>query len=316
MRQRVGFCNECLTHFAAQHSAVVLRLGDDARSRFRVRHEPCGAITDVSLPMLRRGWVCRMCKLRGLTATGWIQGHGEWSLDRQEQLLTVAGCRALAPMIDNCPADFPMNVECLECHGAQTDSLFGLSEGVRLSWLPCSFCNAARFKPTDETIQDRLRTLGLELLSPWTGDPGAGLEARCLRCGTDRIVSWTALGSVPPCLRCDGRRLDPTAPHRVYLFVFPHLGPFGVYKEGITHCVDDRRLAQHRAIGGRLLQIVEVQNRAAAFAIEASVLRDFQPLSPTTIDARDLPYGGSTECWDAIGGYPHLVERIAHGKNG
>ena len=66
--------------------------------------------------------------------------------------------------------------------------------------------------------------------------------------------------------------MDPEAPHRVYLFEFPRLGPQGVFKVGITHCVDDRRLAQHGAAGGRLVQVVEVADRAAALAVGTTCL--------------------------------------------
>lgn len=285
----------------------MLRLGDDARARFRVRHELCGAITDVSLPMLRKGWVCRACKLGLLTSQGWVQGRGTWTLERQEQLMTVAGLHPIGALTDNAFADQPVNVECTTCGGAQTDSLFGFSEGVRLSWMPCSFCNAQRFKPTAEMVADRFADLGLTLVSTWVGDPGAGLDATCSRCDTPRIVSWLGLASgAPPCLRCDGRRLDPDAPHRVYLFLFEHLGQNGVYKVGITHCADDHRLAQHTAARGRLVQVVEVADRATAFAIEASVLRTYQPQAPASVTATDLPYGGATECWDAMVGHPNL----------
>lgn len=268
-------------------------------------------MVDVSLPMLRKGWVCRACKLDGLRAAGWVQGRGLWSLDRQEQLLTVAGFVPLVPLVDSCPADHPVNVECVSCGGAQVDSLWGISEGARLSWLPCTFCNQARFKPTEDAVRERLESLGLELRSAWSGDPGASLDGVCRRCGSVRVVSWSALGAgAPPCIRCDGRRLDPDAPHRVYLFEFPRLGPRGVYKVGITHCVDDRRLAQHMKVGGRLLQVVEVADRAAAFAIEATVLRRFQPQAPALVSPSDLPYGGATECWDAWAGYPDLDEWV------
>lgn len=102
-RRRIGFCDSCLTRFASARSATMIRPGSDARARFRVRHEPCGAITDVSLPMLRKGWVCRMCTLGGLTTQGWVQGRGEWSLERQEQLMIVAGLRPLITLADNSP---------------------------------------------------------------------------------------------------------------------------------------------------------------------------------------------------------------------
>ena len=309
-RRRLGFCDDCLTKFANQHSATMLTLADDPRGRFRVCHDLCGSVIDVSLPMLRNGWVCRMCKLTAMTASGWLQRRDVWSLDRQEQLLVVAGFTPLAPLVDNAPADWPVNVQCTECGGAQTDSLFGLSEGVRLSWLPCTFCNQARFKPSDERIRTRFQELGLDLVSEWTGDPKATLEATCRRCGTERRVSWNTIATAAPCLRCDGRRLDPEAPHRVYLFKFPNLSAHGVIKVGITHCVDDRRLHQHIAAGGEFIQIVEVPDRATAFAIETRVLGRFQPIGPVAVSASDLPQGGASECWDAFVGYPDLEDLV------
>lgn len=104
-RRRVGSCDGCLTRLAAAQSSTALGLGDDARARFRVRHDPCGAVTDISFPMLRRGWVCRMCKLGAVTAQEWVRGPGVWSLDRQEQLLTVAGFRTLSPLLRRLPPE-------------------------------------------------------------------------------------------------------------------------------------------------------------------------------------------------------------------
>lgn len=139
--------------------------------------------------------------------------------------MLVAGMRPLGALMDSAPGDHPLNMECVTCDGAQTNSLFGLAEGVRLSWMPCRFCNAQRFKPTGEFVAARFATLGMTLASVWEGDPTTGLNATCLRCGTQRIVSWVGLGAgAPPCLRCDGRRLDPEATHRVYLFSFARLG--------------------------------------------------------------------------------------------
>ena len=110
--------------------------------------------------------------------------------------------------------------------------------------------------------------LGLTLVSEYAADPKATLEATCSRCGTERRASWSTIASAPPCLSCDGRRLDPQAPHRLYLFKFPsHRRPRGV-KVGINHSVDDRRLTQHVAAGGELVQVVDVANRATAFAAE------------------------------------------------
>ncbi|WP_326959555.1 hypothetical protein [Amycolatopsis sp. NBC_01286] len=183
---------------------------------------------------------------------------GDWPVERQEQLLAAAGMRSLHPLGDQ-DGNEPLNVECLECGAAQTDTLFGVSEGIRLSWLPCAECNAKRFKPTQETIRTRMESLGLHLVGEFTGDPGLPLSAVCTRCSTPRAVSWTAVGGgSPPCLRCDGSKLDPDAPHRVYLIDFPHLGDRGVYKVGITHCANDNRLRSHEKAGGTVLATIEV----------------------------------------------------------
>ncbi|HEX8867288.1 MAG TPA: hypothetical protein VF821_16635 [Lentzea sp.] len=73
-------------------------------------------------------------------------------------------------------------------------------------------------------------------------------------------MSWTSICSgTPPCLRCDGARLDPTAPHRVYLFHLPQMGA-GVYKIGITRSAHDGRLRTHTRNGGVLLDVVQVRD--------------------------------------------------------
>lgn len=297
----------CLSRYAERQGAELLLPGDDPRARFRVRHVACDSLTDVSLPMLRKGWTCRACSLTSMTASGWVQHRATWSLDQQAQLFTVANVRPFGPMTDNSPGDFPINFECLTCGGAQTDSLFGISEGVRLSWLPCRFCNAQRFKPTHDHVAARLASLGLQLRSQWTGDPGAPLDAQCNRCDAPRKITWQGIGAgLPPCIRCDGARLDPDAPHRVYLFRFPSITNFGVFKVGITHCANDRRLEQHRTNGGELVQIIGVSNRATAFAIETSVLALFQTAAPISVSNSDMPQGGASECWNGMAGHPDL----------
>lgn len=314
-RGRLAFCDGCLDDMAAAHMAQIVHAGNDTRARFRVRHDPCGAIVDVSLPMLRRGWVCQACKLAALTASGWLQGRATWSLRQQTELLAAAGFIALEPLHDVSPGDLPVNVECLECGGAQVDSFFGISEGVRLSsWLPCRFCNDERFKPTATTITERFAALDLELMSPWSGDPGAPLEAVCRRCGTTRHVSYRTLATAPPCLRCDGRRLDPEAPCRVYLFRFDGVGPRGVFKVGITHRADDRRLDVHAAAGGELIQVIHVADRRVARAVEGSVLQTYRTLAPAVITHRDFPHGGWTECWDQEAGHPDLLDHLLAGN--
>lgn len=313
MRRSLGWCDFCLTDLVAAAGATAIKLGDGPRERFRTRHNACGAVVDVSLPMMRRGgWVCQICKhlesgprWRALGAV-----TQEWPVARQEQLLIAAGMRSLLPLADADGHD-PINVECTQCGGVQVESLFGISEGLRLSWLPCSFCNAARFKPTTTTIADRFASLGMQLLEEFAGDPGRALHAVCRRCDAPRSVSWTAISSgTPPCLRCDGARLDPAAPHRVYLVQFAHLGDVGVFKVGITHCVDDARLHTHQRAGATVIDLIEVRDRATALALERQILDRYRTAAPVALRPDLLPGGGTTECWGAHAGHPDLAGEL------
>lgn len=309
-----GWCDACLTNMVQAAGATVVALGDGPRDRFRTRHDACGAVVDVSLAMIRRGgWVCQACKwlelgprYRAMNAV-----RGDWLVARQEQLLAAAGMRSLLLLGDADGFD-PVNVECLHCGGAQANHLDGIAEGLRLSWLPCTHCNTARFAPTTETIGARFADLGLKLLEDFDGNPGRLLQASCRRCSAPRSVSWTAIGSgTPACLRCDGSRLDPDAPHRVYLTHFAHLGDVGVFKVGITHCVDDARLQTHRRAGGTVLEVTEVRDRATALALERRILNRYLPAAAVSFPPEQLPRGGATECWSAHAGHPDLAEEAA-----
>lgn len=309
----LGFCDTCLTELVHAAGATVVRLGGP-QAKFRTRHDACGAVVDVSLAMIRRGgWVCQMCKWLelGPRYRGMNAGRGDWPVARQEQLLAAAGMRSLLPQADADGLE-PVNVECLTCGAAQADHLDGISEGLRLSWLPCSHCNAARFSPTTATIGDRFTALGLQLLDEFDGDPGRPLQAACRRCAAPRSVSWTAISSgAPPCLRCDGSRLNPDAPHRVYLVHFPHLGDVGVYKVGITHSVDDARLQTHQRAGGAVLEVVQVRDRATALTLERRILERYLPAAAVSFPRELLPRGGATECWSAHAGHPDLSGEVA-----
>ena len=115
----MGYCDSCLTHLVEACDATVMRLGDGPRERFRTRHNPCGAVVDVSLAMIRRGgWVCQMCKRSGNLAQmrqwPWYGDHADvWPVARQEQMLAAAGLRPLQPLGD-ADKNTPINVECLE----------------------------------------------------------------------------------------------------------------------------------------------------------------------------------------------------------
>lgn len=305
------WCDACLERMISACGAAPLQLGDNPGDLFRTRHNACGAVVDVTLPMIRRGgWVCRWCKLtadtrQALEYSFTIFQTRPITVEEQEAVITAAGMRSLIPLVPQ-PWGAPLNVECLACGAAQAESPHGLSEGTRLSWLPCQRCNAKRFALTEAAVAERLERVGMRLLSRWTGDRAAHLRAECQRCGLARSLSWQALASgSPPCLRCDSVALDPAEPHRVYLIAFRHLG---VYKVGITHTVHDRRLRDHEEAGGQVLATVTVPDRPGALTVERHVLSDYLPRAAIALPQAVLPRGGYTECWDAYAGYPDLEE--------
>lgn len=304
------WCDGHLSAMIAACDAATVQLGNGPGDLFRTRHNPCGAVVDVTLPMIRRGgWVCRWCKEAGDAAKFAalpIAGNNACLVGAQESILAAAGMRSLLPLMDQTQAE-PLNVECLECGAAQAQSPYSISEGVRLSWLPCERCNTSRFAITTDTVRRRLEAVAMRLTSEWQGDKAAHLEAICERCGLARSMSWQSLASgSPPCLSCDGATLDPELPHRVYLIEFPNLGKFGVYKVGITHDVHDRRLRDHEYAGGRVMATVTVPSRATALTVERHVLRSYLPRAFVVLPVGVLPRGGVTECWDALAGYPDL----------
>lgn len=307
------WCDAHLDAMVAACGATALRLGEGPSELFRTRHDACGAVVDVTLPMIRRGgWTCQWCR-RALNAARTaelpftVRDSQPCSVGEQEAVLAAAGMKSLSPLGLQTWGE-PLNVECLECGSAQADSVLGISEGVRLSWLPCQRCNAQRFALTTAKIAERMERAGLRLASEWTGDKSAHLQAECRRCGLSRSLSWQSLASgSPPCLRCDSVALDPTQPHRVYLIAFARLGPAGVYKVGITHSVHDRRLRDHMEAGGQLLATITVADRAGALTVERRVLTAYLPRAAADVPPAALPRGGYTECWDALAGFPDLT---------
>jgi len=120
------------------------------------------------------------------------------------------------------------------------------------------------------------------------------------------VAALTFRPSRRRCYVCDGAA-DPTKPHRVYLFHFPVLACF---KVGLTHAGNNRRLEVHTSNGGRLVDVVQVANRAAAYALERAVLlttRDY----PSTAGPADFPHNGWTETWADHAPPVHLADLAA-----
>ncbi|MGF9648906.1 hypothetical protein AAIH32_13075 [Pseudarthrobacter oxydans] len=138
---------------------------------------------------------------------------------------------------------------------------------------------------TDETAQDHLTWQAGQLIASTrvavlTGQPVSKVRTV--------VRTHRAEGSCP---LCAGR--DPQAEHRVYVFYFDHLKAL---KVGVTHCLNDKRLNQHRAAGGQLRQIITVPSYQQALAVERKALTlvtNFRlPYSQ-----QEFPQGGWTECW-------------------
>lgn len=180
----------------------------------------------------------------------------------------------------------PVGCLCLDCG----ETLVVIPERVS----GCQRCRAAGKRAAGKAAPGVFAAAGLRLLEPVRGMQ-AKVAAECLGCSQTRRVRYNDVvnGTGPACWSCThGIRMD--EPHRVYLFRFPALG---VLKIGITHNRHDRRLFDHQANGGVLLETVVVPDRATALAIEDWVLTSRTAYLCPDVGPDDFPQGGWTEAW-------------------
>lgn len=293
----------------------------DPKQRWLVVHDACGTPRHVSFASIRKAVttaraeppVCGRCRwtewarwVRTQVQPAWDRAglpgpaHAEWTVQRQRAAFDACEGEPLEELHDGDGLD-PVLWRCRNCGRIDCQPPERLSPEAR--WKECADCNNARLYNDLLRVRGSFTTRGLELLQDYPGDRDAPLVARCLRCGAPRTISLHQLTTgVLPCLGCDGTLLDPTAPHRVYLFHFPQLH---AYKVGITHARDDGRLQQHRSAGGILIDTVPTPNRAVALVLERDVLDRYRA-HPADVLPTDFPHGGWTECWNELAGYPDL----------
>jgi len=231
-----------------------------------------------------------------------------WTAERTRAVFDSAEAELLVEPVDGDGLS-PLAWRCRRCGYLDASPAERMGLEARSGWLVCHACNQTRLHVSAQPLVRYYSLRGLTLLSSPAKDRTVAYDASCDRCGTRRRVSvWTLMSGAPPCLHCDGRRLDPDAPHRVYLFAFDDLA---AYKVGITHCADDSRLTAHQRIGGRLLEVVTMPTRATAIVLERVVLDRYRLAVAITATPERFPHGGWTECWDCAAGYPSLAEIAA-----
>jgi hypothetical protein len=334
VRRSLTWCEPCLAALAQARGYTPAEPLTGPKQRWLLTHDACGKARHSNLATVRKtGPVCPTCKgrenatwvraevmptfamaiLRAI-AVGDLEAAREyagafahryaWTAERIRELFASIDADLLDDAIEGDGLD-PLSWRCQLCGNVDASAPERLLGAEHASWMPCRACDQQRLRHDPAALRRYFSTRGLELLSSPAADRSVAYDARCSRCGTGRRVSVMTLTSgSPPCLRCDGQHLDPSAPHRVYLFAFPLLS---AYKIGITHCEDDSRLRAHLAQGGQLLESVTVPDRAAAVMLERLVLDRFRRW-PADVHAGHFPQGGWTECWDARAGHPSLAD--------
>jgi hypothetical protein len=146
-----------------------------------------------------------------------------WPVERVEAVFTSAGARLLEAPFDGDGLD-PLDWECVSCGYRDAQPSERLSLEAKASWLVCRACDQQRLHHAPVVITAWFANKQLRLLD----EPAPGRDTihhvECTRCETRRHASVTQLAaSAVACPSCDTRRLDTSAPHRVYLFEFPHL---------------------------------------------------------------------------------------------
>lgn len=280
------------------------RLADERRCRCLT----CGTTRFVRLRTLRRqGVACHWChgwekwlpwsiEARALAAT--------WkSLGTPEDAHARLRLENLAPLTEVGDLYQPVGVLCLVCG----ETLVTVPERIRPDqpgWFGCQRCYVDRNRRVRADAPELFRANGLELHGDCSGEY-VTQRARCLTCGVERLVSYHDLqkGSAPLCWTCT-HGIRPDEPHRVYLFHFPALG---VFKVGLTHNRHDRRMFQHIAGGGTLVDSVVVYDREAARRLEALLKLEYQSWITSAVGPSDFPQGGWTETWSDEAPLPDLT---------
>ena len=278
----------------------------------RCRCTRCGTTRLVRLSNLRQGGVaCRWCH-------GWERWTG-WSESARTraartkplgtpadvlELLRLEHLSALTPMGDLYQ---PVGVVCLTC-GETFVTVPVRIHAERPGWNACQRCSSDRKRALRVDAAAVFHANGLELLGPCRGEY-APQRARCMTCGVERLVSFHRLqtGSSPLCWTCT-HGIRPDEPHRVYLFHFPSLN---VMKVGLTHNRHDRRLFQHMAEGGELIDTIVVADRESARRLEQLLKARYESWLMAEVGPADFPQGGWTETWSDSAPVPDLAAEAA-----
>jgi hypothetical protein len=257
----------------------------------------CGTRRLVRLSNLRKGGIaCRWCH-------GWAK-WGEWGELARARAGSFRSTRderwvrerlaemRLIPLTAVGDEFTPVGVVCMNC--GETTAVMPERFAPERGWNGCERCSQSRKKRVRESAPEVFEQAGLRLLSPCRGEFVPQL-VECLACSSLRRVSYTQAkeGTAPRCWTCaTGIRAD--EPHRVYLVRFPEMG---VFKVGLTHNRDDRRLTEHELGGGQVVETIVVPDRPAARRLERAILDAFARWSAPGVGPSDFPQGGYSETW-------------------
>jgi hypothetical protein len=81
-------------------------------------------------------------------------------------------------------------------------------------------------------------------------------------------------------------------------------------KVGLTHNRHDRRLFQHCAEGGRVVDSVVVPDRKTARRLERLLTAEYEPWITACVGPGDFPQGGWTETWSDRAPVPDLAVEV------
>ena len=181
----------------------------------------------------------------------------------------------------------PVGVVCLTC--GETFVTVPVRIHAEPGWNACQRCSSDRTRAIRVHAAAVFHANGLELLGPCRGEY-TPQRTRCMTCGVERLVSYHRLqtGSSPLCWTCT-HGIRPDEPHRVYLFHFPALN---VMKVGLTHNRHDRRLFQHMAEGGELIDTIVVADRESARRLEQLLKARYESWLMAEVGPADFPQGG------------------------
>ena len=274
---------ELLEEYTKSHQAV------------KVRCLVCGKKSTKSYHDLKQGKRCYTC------------GRAQASLNRrlnQEYMAAIALLQNLKPVGQITPVRQNSTFECLKCHRKIQMSFSSIQNGSS-----CRFCSRTEIDPKEAyayMVKNHLKPQEpfKKSATKW--------KCRCMKCKNIVYPNFNAVStSGGGCKFCRSAGYNPSFEGHLYLLRNP---TFDSYKLGISNIKS--RIRRHELLGWVVVNKWDFEDGRIPPLLEESLLKHVRKNwnLPWSVLAIDMPQGGHTETFSAIGLPEQKVLRLINSK--